>query len=90
MVAGTGNAVMVAGTGPDLFIFVNGKTGGSDTIWNFVPGTDKVLLSNYAPDVVQTALAGAVTAGGSTTITLSDNTRITFGGVAQLTPSFFA
>lgn len=90
MLAGIGNDVMVAGSGPDLLVFSNGQAGGSDTIWNFAPGTDFVFLANYAPNIVQTALASAVTSGGSTTITLTDNTRITFGGITQLTASNFA
>jgi hypothetical protein len=80
---------MIAGSGPGLFVFNNGQAGGSDIIWNFTHGLDHVLLSNYAANAVPTALATAVTSGGSTTITLSDNTRITFGGVTQLVASDF-
>lgn len=89
IVAGTGNAQMVAGGGSDLFVFGNGQAGGNDVIWNFAHGTDHVLLANYAPDIVTTALNSAVTSGGSTTITLPDNTRITFGAVTQLTAGDF-
>jgi hypothetical protein len=89
MLAGIGNAVMVAGSAQDLFVFANGHAGGSDIIWNFTQGRDHVLLANYGPNAVATALAGAVVAGGSTTITLADNTRITFGGIAQLTAHDF-
>ena len=90
MLAGTGNDVMLAGSGPDVLVFSNGQAGGSDEIWNFTQGSDFVFLANYAPNVVQTALASAVTSGGSTTITLTDDTRITFGGITQLTASNFA
>jgi parallel beta-helix repeat protein len=89
IVAGTGNAQMVAGSGPGLFVFSNGLAGGSDIIWNFTHGLDHVLLANYSANAVPTALASAVTSGGSTTITLSDHTVITFGGVTQLVASDF-
>jgi len=83
MIAGTGNDAMVAGTGPDLFVFTDGQSGGNDVIWNFAPGTDHVFLAGYAPNIVPTALAGAVSSGGSTTVTLTDNTKITFAGISQ-------
>lgn len=90
LVAGTGSAQMVAGGGADLFMFINGQAGGNDVVWNFSQGTDRVMLSNYAPDVVATVLSSAVSSGGSTTIMLPDNTRITFGGIAHLTAGDFA
>jgi len=42
-----------------------------------------VVLGNYGAGAADAAIAGATTAGGSTTITLSDNTKITFTGVTS-------
>jgi fibronectin-binding autotransporter adhesin len=98
VVAGAGNAMVTAGSGPaslaagsgdDLFTFVNGQSGGQDVVWQFVHGQDQVQLVGYAPNIVQTVLAGAVSSGGSTTVTLPDNTMITFAGLAQMTASDF-
>jgi Ca2+-binding RTX toxin-like protein len=89
MFSGTGNAVMAAGSGADLFVFINGSAGGTDVILNFSHGPDQVWLGNYATNAVPSVLGGAVTANGSTTIMLSDNTHITFAGVSQLTARDF-
>ncbi len=86
-VASTGTAQMVGGSGQDLFIFVNGAAGGIDTIWNFQQGQDHVALFGYGRGIVRFLLNTASVAGGSTTITLPDNTHITFGNVAQLNSS---
>ncbi|HEY1934216.1 MAG TPA: calcium-binding protein [Acetobacteraceae bacterium] len=89
LTAGPGNTSMAGGTGDDLFSFINGQGGGEDLIWQFVHGQDQVHLAGYAPSIVQTVLAGAVSSGGSTTVTLPDNTMITFAGLAQMTASDF-
>ena len=86
-VASSGTAQMVGGPGNDLFAFVSGATGGSDTIWNFTHGQDQVALFGYGTGTVSTLLASAVVSGGGTTITLPDNTRITFGNLTHLTAS---
>ena len=97
--AGTGNDTLVAapgdaqlfagaaaGAGATEFLFSNGAAGGAYALWNFQPGRDHVALFGYASNGLETAFVGS----GSTTITLSDNSRITFANVANLTASAFA
>jgi Ca2+-binding RTX toxin-like protein len=91
-VAASGGAQMVAGAGhagQDEFLFANGGAGSSDVIWNFVQGQDHVALFGYGANVVANAVAGAVVTAGTTSITLPDNTRITFANVANLHASDF-
>jgi Ca2+-binding RTX toxin-like protein len=88
-VAGTGTASMTAGSGSNEFVFNKGHAGGSDSIQGFTHGSDLVDLQAYAKDAVKDALKSQVVSGGSDTITLSDNTSITFVGVSNLTTSDF-
>jgi hypothetical protein len=88
-VAGTGTTRMISGSGPTTFLFSDGNAGGAANVENFLPGQDFVALRNYGSNAVQDALTGASVVAGSTTITLADNSRITFIGVANLTQSDF-
>lgn len=102
MFAGTGNNTLVAapagaqmfastvpGAGEAEFIFSNGAAGGVYTLWNFRQGTDHVAMFGYGPNAVANALAGAAVGFGSTTVTLSDNSRITFANITNLKASAF-
>jgi Ca2+-binding RTX toxin-like protein len=82
MVAGAGTDTLVGGSGGDLFFFAsgNGTAAPHDLVVNF-NADDTVMLVGYGP--VSVALETATSSGGSTTITLSDNTTITFSGVAS-------
>jgi len=51
-------------------------------IANFT-ASDAVNLSGYGGNDAARALAGAVSAGGNTSITLTDNTQITFLSVGS-------
>ena len=86
-VASTGTAQMVGGAASDLYVFVNSTAGGSDTIWNFAQGQDQVAMFGYGTNIVPNLLRSAAVAGGSTTMTLPDNTRIIFANVTHLTAS---
>lgn len=88
-VAATGGALMTAGPGKDLFIFVNGAVGSANTIFNFTQGQDYAAMFGYGANAVSNALGGAVVSGGSTTITLADNTRITFANITSLRSTDF-
>jgi len=66
------------------------NAGGSDVIWSFAQGQDHVGLYGYGPNVVGSVPKSAVVASGSTTITLSDNTRITFANISHLSTHDFA
>ncbi len=75
LVAGAGNETLVgAGLGNDAFSVAGG--GGADLIQNFTGS----LTVNGGLTVAATA-----NVGGSTVVTLSDATRITFAGIGNLT-----
>jgi Ca2+-binding RTX toxin-like protein len=85
LTAGTGSDTLVGGGGENGFFFWSGYDGGrNDVISNF-SAIDYVYLGGYGPGGAAAAIAGATTTGGSTTITLSDNTKITFIGVTGST-----
>ena len=94
--AGSGSATVIGGAGRDLIAIANGRAGGTETLYNFKAGTDAVSLQGYGAGEAGCALAsaqtvaGTATQGTSTTVTLSDNTRIVFQGVSSLNPSNFA
>ena len=87
---------MSAGAGADLIAIVNGRAGGNVTINGFRPGNgDHVTLQGYGSSEVANDVANAAvtqpttTSVGFTTITLSDNTKITFNGVTNLNTGNF-
>lgn len=85
--AAGGAATLTTGSGADLFGFAAGHAGGSYEIAGFRPGTDHVLLGGYDSDgasAARAAEAAAQAGAGGVTVTLSDNTRILFTGLAQL------
>jgi Ca2+-binding RTX toxin-like protein len=84
--AGSGNATLSGGTGPDIFAFGHGQVGGTDLINNF-NSTSQIDLLGYGPNEIAGVLASATTANGGTTITLSDNTKITLTSVSSLNSS---
>lgn len=55
----------------------------------FIKGLDQVGLQDFRPGEIDRALDSQRTSGQSTTITLSDNTKITFVGVRSLSESDF-
>jgi Ca2+-binding RTX toxin-like protein len=103
LVGGSGNDIMVAGTGSDTFntgagnnefVFISSVLGSSashDLITNFLGGNDSVVLSGGLSTV--SASSGGIGPASFTTLTLSDNTQITFLGVSsasQLTGHIFS
>ncbi len=90
IIAGTGNPTVDGGLGADLLVFANGQAGGSTVIDGFRAGEgDRVMLVRYEAGELDRALSRAQVANGSTTLTLSDNTRITFSGVGNLNGESF-
>jgi hypothetical protein len=82
--AGTGADTLTGGAGSDEFVFYRSVIAGhapTDVITDFTGG-DVVYLAGYGSGAASAALSGAVSSGGSTTIALSDSTRITFLNVA--------
>jgi 2',3'-cyclic-nucleotide 2'-phosphodiesterase (5'-nucleotidase family) len=89
LVAGRGQAILIGGAGADLFAVRNGQAGSQVVVADFnLAQGDRVLLRGYAGGA-QAALAAATASGGSTLLTLSDGTRVTFQGVTGLTVSAF-
>ncbi|HEY6433889.1 MAG TPA: calcium-binding protein [Acetobacteraceae bacterium] len=80
LVAGTGNSTLSGGGGNNTFLFVSGHAGGVDIVTDF-NANDLLLLSGYGPNAGGNALANATVSGGSTTIGLADNTKITFDNI---------
>jgi Ca2+-binding RTX toxin-like protein len=85
LAAGSGIGTLVGGGGANVFYFFKAQGGpaAQDVISDF-SAIDHVALVNYSPGEPAAAIAGATTSGGSTTITLSDNTKITFTGVTNV------
>jgi Ca2+-binding RTX toxin-like protein len=84
LVAGSGSDTMTGSTGSNVFIFDKGEAGGHDFITDY-NGQDMVGLFGYGSGAGTAALAAATVAGDSTTIALSDSTKITFENIT--TPS---
>ena len=89
--AAAGNATITGGTGDSLFVFTKGQAGGQDLITDFTSGADTVSLVGYGPTAIADAVASQTFVAGTATITLTDNTKITFSGLStSLKPSDFS
>ncbi len=86
---GAGSATAFTGAGADLFAAVNGGAGGTELISGFRVGTDQIALRGYAGSGTMAGIASSQVTGGSTVLTLADNTRITLQGVTNLGASSF-
>jgi Ca2+-binding RTX toxin-like protein len=84
LVAGAGAATLTAGAGTTTFVFFQGSAsaGSTDIIADF-SSSDSLILAGYSAGEAAAALNNAVSAAGSTTLTLSDSTQITFLGVSS-------
>ena len=89
VVAGTGAATIFGGMAPAVYEFIKGSAGGSDLISGFDAG-GTVKLVGYDQNEITNALNSAKTTAGGTTITLSDDTKITFAEVADLSKTHFS
>ncbi len=79
---GVGNDSMTGGAGTNIFAFTNGLAGGTDLITDFSK-SDVLWLAGYNQASVNTAFNNATVSGGSLTVALSDNTKITFSGLTS-------
>ncbi len=87
--AGSGTSTVFAGgangmASGDVFAFVDGGAGGSELISGFRTGTDVLALRGYPGSGTMAGIANSQVTGGSTVLTLADNTRITLQGVTNL------
>jgi Ca2+-binding RTX toxin-like protein len=95
MFGGSGSSTMIGGAGFNVYEFDSTLTAGtgSATIVGFKQsGTvqDAVGLFGYGANEVTNALASASISGGNTTITLGDNSTVTFEGATSLNQNDFA
>ena len=81
---GSGASTVYAALGADTFVFLNGAGGGTDLVEGFKVGIDRLALRGFAGGGTQAGITSTQVAGGSTILTLADNTRITLAGVASL------
>ncbi|HEX3992390.1 MAG TPA: calcium-binding protein [Acetobacteraceae bacterium] len=90
-VAGTGTATITASPGSmNVFDFMKTMGGGSETVTGLTDQSQvHIDLSGYGKNEVKYALAHQTTANGSVTVTLSDNTTVTFQNIASLSGSNF-
>ncbi len=82
MFAGTGNDTMTGGAGTNLFAFNNGGAGGSDVITDF-SANDVLWLTGYDSTATNAAFQNAAVSNGALTVTLPDNTKVTFLGITN-------
>ncbi|MGC8476367.1 MAG: beta strand repeat-containing protein [Acetobacteraceae bacterium] len=78
---GNANATMTGGAGNNVFAFFKFLGTGTDLITDF-NSNDTVFASGYGGSAA-TLIQNAVTSNGSTSITLSDGTKITFAGMSS-------
>lgn len=85
MFAGAGVTTMTGGAGADSFVFYKAATAGQhDFITDFGTDDDGLFLSGYDPSQSASSLLNnAVVNGSGVTITLSDNTQITFSNLTS-------
>lgn len=86
--AGTGTLTADGRGGADLYVFQHGSAGGA-ALLRFDPAADRVQLRGYAAGEADRALSAATRGAGGLTVTLSDNTRITFLDLASLDRGVF-
>jgi serralysin len=76
VVGGSGNSTVIGGGGPDLYGFIAGHAGGSETIFG-LKADDAILFGGYG----KTPIASESVSNGSDAIKLSDGTTITLVGI---------
>jgi hypothetical protein len=80
MIGGSGASTVMGGTGDNVFGFVKGHAGGSETIYNF-SGQDNLAFQGYGYSADLVPVETIV--DGNDVMTLNDGTLITFVGVGQ-------
>ncbi len=100
ILGGTGTDVFVLGagatsltggaTGANVFDFVASATGGATDVISDFKATDKLAISGYKADTAADVLKSATVSGGSTTVTLSDQTKIVFQNYTNLNAGNFS
>jgi len=90
-VGGTGQATVNAAGSSNTFSFIDGASGGSMLVNDLTNAAQvHISLSGYGPSEAANAVATQVSGAGSVTVTLSDNTSLTFQNITHLTTSNFS
>ncbi len=71
---GSGLTTLLAGSGKETLVFAHGHDGGNDQIVGFNAALDTLSFQGFSGSAVKSQTVS----GGSTLLTLTDNTRITF------------
>jgi hypothetical protein len=87
-VGGNGQTTMTGGAGTDYFVFDKAIAGGTTTINDFA-SNETLGIFGYGLSA-NAIVSGSSVSAGSTTISLSDNTKITLIGFTDLTTSNIA
>jgi len=100
MTGGPGNDVYFVGAGAstvnggsggsDIVAIVDGRAGGTVVLNNFQAGAQTIELQGYGANELTNDLANQEAVNGSAVITLSDNTTITFTGIAHVNSNAFS
>jgi Ca2+-binding RTX toxin-like protein len=89
-VAGSGTASIDAAVGQNTFEFIKGYAGGNALVLDLTdPSQITIELSGYASVEESNILSGQTNSGAGATITLSDNTTVTFQGITKITSANF-
>ena len=81
---GSGASTVYAGLGSNTLVFLAGHGGGTELVNGFKVGTDRLALRGFGGGGTQAGVTSTQVVGGSTILTLADNTRITLAGVGSL------
>ena len=100
ILGGTGSDVFVVGSGAtsltggagaaNMFDFVASVTAGATDVISDFKSSDKLAISGYKADAAADVLRSATVSGGSTTVTLSDQTKIVFQNYTNLNAGNFS
>ena len=86
---GLGSADIALSGQANLALSVGSSADRNDALFNFIPGTDRITLKNYAYGAVDRALSNQVNIGGNTILTPGNGTTITLVGVQHADASAF-
>jgi Ca2+-binding RTX toxin-like protein len=90
-VGGAGQATVNAIGSANLFRFVDGHSGGSMQVNDLTDASQVLIsLSGYGPNEAANAVAGQTSTANSVSVTLSDNTTITFENITHLSSGNFS
>jgi len=87
-IGGSGHAVVNATGASNLFAFIDGAAGGSMVVSDLTSAAQvSIALIGYGPNEAANAIASQTPSANAVTLTLSDNTTITFENITHLSGS---